>query len=157
MKASPIYATVAAVLLMLGSVTATRADDGGKGGNGGGPGPSGGNGGPTGQVRLDTKLAGGAIGNKRPEGNADFRSQTGSSRLNVEVENVNLPDGTVLTVSVVQGAVSTVVGTITLNSAIAENELELNSQNGAAVPALVAGNMVTVANGATIILAGALQ
>ncbi len=156
MKASPIYATVAAVLLMLGSVTATRADDGGKGGNGG-PGPSSGNGGPTAQIRLDTKLAGGAIGAKRPEGNADFRSQTGRSRLNVEVENVNLPDGTVLTVSVIQGAVSTVVGTITLNSAIAENELELDSQNGSTVPALVAGNMVTVANGAMIILAGALQ
>jgi hypothetical protein len=156
MKASPIYATVAAVLMMLGSVTATRADNGSNGGNGG-PGPSGGNGGPSGHIRLDTKLAGGALGARRPEGNADFRSQTGRSRLNVEVENVNLPDGTVLTVSVVQGAVSTVVGTITLNSAIAENELELDSQNGAAVPALVAGNMVTVANGATIILAGALQ
>jgi hypothetical protein len=157
MKANPIYAVLAAAVLMAGSVNVVLADDNGKGPGG----PSGGNGGNGGnnaaQVRLRTKLAGGAIAGKRPEGNADFRSEQGRTRLSVEVENVNLPDGTVLTVSVQHGTVITVVGTITLNSASPENELELDSQHGDTVPAIVAGDMATVANGAAVILAGAFQ
>jgi hypothetical protein len=66
----------------------------------------------------------------------------------VDVENVNLPDGTTLDVSV--GI--TLVGHITLK--LGFGELELNSQDGDTVPAVVKGNMVTVANGGTTILAG---
>ena len=153
MKASPIYATLAAAVLMFGSVTLVRADDGGKGGNSGSNSGSG----KAAETRLRTKLAGGAIAGKTPEGNADFRSETGRTRLTVEVENVNLADGTVLTVSVVHAGISMQVGTITLNSAVPENELELDSQHGDVVPAVQAGDMVTVSNGAAVILAGAVQ
>ncbi len=56
-----------------------------------------GGGGQNNETRLRTRLTGAAIQGKTPEGNADFRSdQRGRTRLNVEVENVNLPTGTVL-------------------------------------------------------------
>jgi hypothetical protein len=161
MKATPICATLMAAALMFSGMTVARADDGGKGpgANSGssnsGPSNSGpGNGGAT-QVRLRTNLAGAAITGKKPEGNADFRNDGTRTRLNVEVENVNLPDGTVLTVQVtLPGGVATTVGTINLLAANLENELEIDSQNGGVVPAIVSGTMVTVLNGATVILAG---
>lgn len=141
------FLTLAVAALMMGSV-AIRAEDGHKGGSGQG------NNNQAAQVRLRTTLAGAAIQGKKPEGNGDFRSETGRTRLNVEVENVNLPAGTVLTVAIVHAGVSTTVGTITLGIT-GESELELEAQNGAMVPAIVSGDMVTVSNGASVILAGA--
>ena len=44
------------------------------------------------------------------------------------------------------------VGTIALGS-LGGGELELEAQNGALVPAIVSGDMVTVSNGAAVILA----
>ena len=58
------------------------------------------------------------------------------------------------TVAVVRGGVSTTIGTITLGGGF-ENELELESQNGATVPPIVSGDMITVANGTAMVLAGA--
>jgi hypothetical protein len=70
------------------------------------------------------------------------------------VENVNLPAGTVLTVSLHAGLTVTVVGTIKL-SAFGAGELELNSEDGATVSTVVKGDMVTVSNAAgSRILAG---
>jgi hypothetical protein len=108
------------------------------------------------EVRLRTQLAGGAIAGQKPEGNADFRMESAKNRtrLNVEVEHVNLPQGTVLSVAVMHGTASTMIGTITLN-AFGGGELELNSEDGAAVPAIMAGDIVTVSNGAAAILTGA--
>jgi acetamidase/formamidase len=105
------------------------------------------------EIRLRTLLSGGAIGGKTPSGNADFRSEAARnrSRLNVEVENVNLPDGTVLTVFVSHGA-AVMVGQIHLRAGF--GEMELNSQDGDSVPTIVKGDMVTVNNGATVILTG---
>ena len=133
---------LAMAAFLMGGVVTMRAEDGNKNGQ-------------NAQVRLRTTLSGASIQGKKPEGNADFRNDAqGRTRLNVEVENVNLPMGTVLTVAVVHGGVSTKVGTITLGST-GESELELDSQNGATVPAIVSGDMVTVSNGAAVILAGA--
>src|SRR5882724_3224202 len=79
-------------------------------------GPGSGNG-QNAQVRLRTTLAGSAIQGRKPEGNADFRNDgQGRARLNVEVENVNLPSGVVLTVSVVHAGVVMAVGKITLGN-----------------------------------------
>ena len=109
-----------------------------------------------GEVRLRTKLAGGAIAGKTPEGSADFRMETAKnrSRLNVEVEDVNLPQGTMLQVSITHAGATSSIGTITLNG-FGEGELELNSQDGATVPAIVAGDIVTVSNAGAAILTGA--
>ena len=144
MKTLRTFLTLAVAAFMMGGV-ALRAEDGHKGDQG--------NNTQTSQVRLRTTLAGAAIQGKKPEGNADFRSDSGRTRLNVEVENVNLPAGTVLTVAVVHAGVSTMVGTITLGR-FGGGELELEAQNGAMVPSIMSGDIVTVSNGAAVILAG---
>ena len=109
------------------------------------------------EVRLRSRLVGAAIVGTVPEGNGDFRSRPDRSRTNlsVEVEHVNLPANTVLTVSIKlpNAAAATTVGTITL-SALHEGELELDSRDGDAIPAVVTGTTVTVSNGATPILTG---
>jgi len=134
-KLSRLQVLLTIVVLAAGTASIARADhDGGK----------------NAETRLRTRLAGAAIQGKTPEGNADFRLDArGRTRLNVEVENVNLPARTVLDVSVH----STVVGHITL-SATGFGELELNSQDGDVVPAVQAGDVVIVSNGATAILTG---
>jgi hypothetical protein len=106
------------------------------------------------EVRLRAQLTGSAIAGITPSGNADFRSASrGRMRFNVEVEHVNLPQGTVLTVTLTHGGASSVVGTLTLR-ATGFAELELNSQDGEVVPAVQAGDVVTVMNGASAVLAG---
>ena len=138
-KRSKLYAVVATAILLTGAMSAF-ADKGDKGGNV--------------DVRLKTSLTGAAIDGKTPEGSADFRSDAkGRMRLNVEAENGNLPMDTVLTVSLMHTGVSTAVGNITL-SAHGSGELELNSQDGAMVPAVQSGDLITVSNGAQAILAG---
>ena len=141
-RISKTHFVLALALFVTGAASIMQADNGGR------------NGQKNNETRLRTRLTGAAISGKTPEGNADFRlDDKGRSRLNVEVENVNLPANTMLTVSIVHGAISTSVGTIQL-SALGAGELELNSQDGDTVPAVQAGDMVTVANGATKILAG---
>src|SRR3954464_104677 len=99
------------------------------------------------EVRLRTQLTGNAIGNNTPSGHADFRADSrGRTRLNVEVEHVNLPQGTTLTVTLTHAGATTTIGTLMLN-AVGEGELELNSQDGNTVPAVQAGDVVTVMNG----------
>ena len=130
-----IQAVLAAALVLLAVSPAVRADHGGKDG--------------AQQTRLRARLTGPAIQNVTPEGNADFRSETGRTRLQVEVEHVNLPAGTVLTVTI-----QTVqVGTITL-SATGFGELELDSQHGDTVPAVNSGDVISVSNGTAAILTG---
>jgi len=128
------HAALALALFALGTASVALADHGNKD-----------------QTRLKTRLAGAAIAGKTPEGSAEFRtdSSKGRTELKVEVENVNLPDGTKLDVSVA----GTVIGQITLK--LGEGELELNSQDGEPVPAVVKGNTVTVANAGATVLAGA--
>ncbi len=137
-----------AVLSLFMSAGMLTAEDG-KGGGGGGN-----NNNNASEVRLRTQLAGAAITGQTPSGHADFRleSSRNRSRLNVEVEHVNLQDGTMLDVAVVHAGVSTKVGTIKLK--LGFGELELNSQDGDTVPAVVSGDMVTVSNAGSPILSG---
>jgi hypothetical protein len=136
-KLSRLQALLTIAVLAVGTASMANADHGNGNNN-------------NAETRLRTRLAGAAIQGQTPEGSADFRVDAKNrSRLNVEVEHVNLPAGTVLTVSVGGSA----VGTITL-SALGFGELELNSQDGDTVPAVKAGDMVVVSNGATAILTG---
>jgi hypothetical protein len=106
------------------------------------------------ETRLRAQLTGSAIGNITPSGNADFRSDSrGRTRLNVEVERVNLPQGTVLTVTLTHAGATSTVGTLTL-SGTGFAELELNSQDGQTVPAVQSGDMIAVMNGASFVLSG---
>ncbi|MGH9871875.1 MAG: DUF4214 domain-containing protein [Pyrinomonadaceae bacterium] len=104
---------------------------------------------PDGEIRLESRLAGAAINGLLPKGHAKFRSRSnGRRQLNVEVEKVNLPAGTVLNVLVD----NTNVGQITLSSNL-ENELELESEHGAIVPNITPASTVVVtdAQGKTIL------
>ena len=131
----------AAALLTISLANVVRADHGD-------------NNGQNNQTRLRARLTGPAISGKTPEGQADFRSDDkGRTRLNVEVEDVNLPAGTMLTVSLTHGGTTASIGSIKL-SALGAGELELNSQDGDVVPAVQTGDTITVSNGGTAILVG---
>ncbi len=110
-----------------------------------------------GGTRFRAKLAGPAISGQTPSGEAEFESNAskGRSSLEVEVEHVNLPAATMLDVVLVHGGVSTTVGQITLKST-GEGELELQSEDGATVPAVVKGDTVLVQNAGVGILSGTL-
>jgi hypothetical protein len=97
---------------------------------------------PNGEVRLESRPAGAAINGLLPKGHAKFRSRAnGRRQLNVEVEKVNLPAGTVLNVLLDNNN----VGQITL-AANLENELELESEHGAIVPNVTPTSTVVVAD-----------
>ena len=97
--------------------------------------------GPGGEIRIEARLAGAAIGGLVPRGHARFRSQPGRRDFNVEVEKVNLPLNTVLGVFV-DGVK---LGDLVLRSTL-ENELELNTNDGQAVPDLTTASRVVVTN-----------
>ena len=103
-------------------------------------------------TRLKTTLAGPAIQGMKPTGNADFRTDGARLGLKVQVEKVNLPDGTVLTVAVVHTGVAVKAGTLTLVGGL--GELDLRTQDGEIVPQVQAGDFVVVMQGTTKRLAG---
>lgn len=136
------YAAFAAFLMLIGGA-ALVADQGGRGDH-------------NNEARLRTRLAGAAIQGKTPEGNADFRSdQRGRSRLNVEVEQVNMPDNTLLEVSLTHSGMESQVAEIKLTAGF--GEMGLSSQDGDVAPAVAKGDTATVKAGKSAILAGVFQ
>lgn len=100
---------------------------------------------PNAEVRLEARLAGAAIGSLTPKGHAKFEVRTdGRRKLNVEIEKVNLPAGTVLNVLVD----NVKVGDILL-SAMLENELELDTGKGDSVPTVTSASTVVITNSAS--------
>jgi hypothetical protein len=101
------------------------------------------------EVIINAGLSGAAIGGQTPVGKAEFRQRPGNDlRLEVEVQDVNLPAGTVLNVFV--GGQQ--IGVITLNT-LRAGEVELETERGQAVPAVTNGTGVAVRNqsGANIV------
>ena len=90
------------------------------------------------ETRARIDLTGAAIMGVKPKGHAEFRTAGKQRQLSVEVEKVNLADKTVLTVNV-NGAA---VGMLTLK--LGHGEVERNTKNGAMVPAIMKGDVVTV-------------
>ncbi|HKG11807.1 MAG TPA: DUF4214 domain-containing protein [Pyrinomonadaceae bacterium] len=103
---------------------------------------------PNGEVRIEARLAGAPINGLTPTGHAKFRSLGGNRNLEVEVEKVNLPAGTVLNVFV-DGVK---VGDLTISSTL-ENEFEVESEHGQFVPDVTTISTVVVSNaqGQTIV------
>lgn len=100
-------------------------------------------------VITQTSLSGSTLGGQTPHGLAEHRlSADGNRRFKVEVEDVNLPPGTVLNV-LVNG---TSIGSLTINS-FRQGELELETERGQAIPSVGPGTVVTVRTqaGATIV------
>ena len=101
------------------------------------------------EMEAQARLAGAAINGVTPEGEADFRSRVdGRRRFKVEVEDVNLPAGTLLNVLVD----NVKVGTLTINDQFS-GELELDSNNGQVIPTVNSGTkvMVTDQTGSVIV------
>ena len=103
---------------------------------------------PNSTTRFYAPLTGAAISNTIPRGLAEYRAATATSSasLRVFVSNVNLASGTTLTVFVG----SAQVGQITLNSS---GRGEFTS-SASTLPTITTGTVLTVRNGATIILTG---
>ncbi|MET0647143.1 MAG: hypothetical protein ABW208_11020, partial [Pyrinomonadaceae bacterium] len=102
------------------------------------------------EIIINAGLSGAAIGGSTPHGKAVFRQRPGNDlKLEVEVQDVNLPAGTVLNVFVGGQQIS---GVITLNS-FRVGEVELETERGQAVPAVTNGTTVAVRNqsGANIV------
>ena len=97
-------------------------------------------------IRLRAGLAGASINNMTPKGRAEYRERA-TRQLTVQVENVNLADGTVLNVS----AANTQVGQITLT--LRRGELQLNTGDGDSFPAISPGTSIVVTDqsGSTIV------
>lgn len=111
------------------------------------------------ETRLKTRLAGAALEGLTPSGAADFRwdSARNRGRLNVEVEDVKLAEGTMVTVSWMRDMVKTTLGTIRISAApIRGGELEFSTTDGQPVPSLKKGDVIIVDGPAGTILAGVL-
>lgn len=108
---------------------------------------------PGAELRVRILLAGATIGGMMPQGHADFRTRADGNRtLEVEAEDVNLPQGTSLVVLVNNVEIGRIILGLTF-----EGEIELETEHGQTVPAITQGTTVTVVNAATgaTILAGA--
>jgi hypothetical protein len=104
------------------------------------------------ETRLRARLSGARIERLTPSGQADFRARTGSSRLNVEVEDVNVATGSLLDVYLNGNKIGTIqVAALTLGG-----ELELNSQDGDVVPAVAKGDVIVVRLGDRALLSGVI-
>ena len=97
---------------------------------------------PNAAVRLEARLAGGAIKGLTPKGKAKFLSRPDSRRkLNVEIEKVNVDSGTVLNVLVD----NVKIGEIVIGQGL-EGELELDTQKGNTVPNVAISSTVVISN-----------
>jgi hypothetical protein len=97
--------------------------------------------GPNGELRIESRLAGAAINGLTPTGVAKFRNRTGNRNLEIEVEKVNLPAGTVLN-AFVDGVK---IGELVLGPTL-EAEFELESERGQFVPDVTTATRVVVSN-----------
>jgi hypothetical protein len=130
------------------SLTGLAIADGHDGGNGGQKGPESSND----QKRVRARLSGPAIGGEKPMGTARSVTQDGQSRFTVEVEDINLPDGTMLDVVLIHEGNRMRVGDMTLSQGSAE--LERRSRDGDQVPQPQSGDVLRVLHGSTDVLAG---
>ncbi|HKP72432.1 MAG TPA: hypothetical protein VJT82_05810, partial [Pyrinomonadaceae bacterium] len=106
---------------------------------------------PNGETRVRIPLSGAGNNGMLPQGHADFRTRPDGRRLEVEIQDINLPAGT--TFRVLVNDVS--IGQIVLNSFF-RGEIELNTNDGQSVPTITNGTTVAVVNNSTgaTILAG---
>jgi plastocyanin len=84
------------------------------------------------------------------DGRADYRERGNSMRLNVEVEDVS--PNTTFTVEISENT----LGTITTNS-FGTAELELNTNDGQAVPKVLRGDLVEILQGPQLVLSGSFN
>jgi hypothetical protein len=100
------------------------------------------------EIKLRATLTGPVFNGEQPSGKAEFEVENGVKRFSVEVDNINLPDGTAVAVF----ANGTKVGTIKL---VAQGgTLLLSSAAGQTVPNITVGSTVAVRFSGVRILGG---
>ena len=97
-------------------------------------------------LRMRTGLAGAQLNGMTPKGKAEYRERA-NRQLTVQVENINLPDGTTVNVLINGNG----VGQISL--LLTRGQLQLNTNDNQNVPTVIAGTTVVVtdANGSTLV------
>ncbi len=117
---------------------------------GGGPTPSPSGSPSPGENEIYATLTGATINGILPRGYAEYEVEgTNDREFEVYVDRISLPNGTPL--NIVVDGVS--VGTLFLEDE-GEGELELETEDGHAVPVISDGSTVEVRNGGTVILSG---
>ena len=96
---------------------------------------------PNGELRIEAKLAGAAISGLRPVGEAKFKVDGDGRELEVEIERLNLPANTTLSVFID----NVKAGDLVLSSTM-ETKLELESEHGQTVPNVITGSTAAVVN-----------
>jgi len=107
------------------------------------------------QNRVRASLTGPAISGEKPSGTARSVTRDGQSRFTVQVDDVNLPDGTMLTVVLVHEGNRMRMGEMQLSQGSAELERRLQDggqQDGGQQPQ--AGDTLLVVEGGMHRLAG---
>lgn len=104
---------------------------------------------PNNQTELFAGLTGPTLNGVLPTGFAEFEIEDSHTGLEVRVRQVNLPIGTSLSV-IVDG---TLAGQMILQSG-GEGRLELRSDHGQTVPAIVVGSTIAITNGDATVLSG---
>jgi hypothetical protein len=100
------------------------------------------------KIDLRTALNGPVFNGEQPSGKAEFQMENGAKRFTVEVDNINLPNGTIVSV-LVNGSR---VGLIKL--ANQGGTLFLSTGAGQTVPNITVGSTVAVNFSTTKILGG---
>lgn len=104
-------------------------------------------------MRLEADLMGEEIDGIFPEGNAEWRMESdGFSRIKVDVDEVNLPDGEMLMVS---ACGMEDIGMIEIMGM--EGDLDLREKNGDMAPVCEAGDMVEVMHNGSTVLFGTFE
>jgi hypothetical protein len=100
------------------------------------------------EIRLRANLTGPVFAGERPSGSAEFEMRNSVKRFEVEVQDIHLPDGTVLSVFVN----GTKVGAIRL--AAQGGTLFLSSAARQAVPNITVGSRIAVMYSGVKLLGG---
>ena len=72
----------------------------------------------------------------------DYREQNGPSRLNAQLEKINLPAGTAVAFCLVQNGVPSLIGVGHVGGTVPEASVELEAQDGDTVPKVEAGDLL---------------
>ena len=101
--------------------------------------------GTTSQMHADQQVRFSARENKIINGfetelRGDYREQPGRSRLNAQLEKINIPAGTPVAFCLVQNGVKTLLGVGHVGGAVPEASVELEAQDGDTVPKVEVGD-----------------
>jgi hypothetical protein len=95
------------------------------------------------QVRLEARKNK-VINGVEAELRGDYREKAGPSRLNAELENINVPVGTKVAFCMLQSGAKTLIGVghVAIVGGVPKAEIELSANDGDSVPKVTAGDVL---------------